>query len=130
MSLSDVGAYIVAQVVGAIGGAVLANVMFSVGQHVSTSTAPAAATLVGEIVVTAGLIALIFALARSYRGAVSAPAVGGFIGMRLIGLVAGLGVLFVLYPDAGSAALETAVAQASTAITVTPADFADDFAQV
>lgn len=58
----------------------------------------------------------------------SAPAVGGFIGMRLIGLVAGLGYSSFLYPDVGSAALETAVAQASTAMTVTPADFADDFA--
>jgi glycerol uptake facilitator-like aquaporin len=36
--------------------------------------------LVGEVVATAGLIALIFALARTERAAVSAAAVGGYIG--------------------------------------------------
>ena len=36
--------------------------------------------LVGEIVATAGLIALIFALARSGRAALSAVAVGAYIG--------------------------------------------------
>ena len=36
--------------------------------------------LVGEIVATAGLIALIFALARSGRTALSAAAVGAYIG--------------------------------------------------
>ena len=36
--------------------------------------------LVGEIVATAGLIALIFALARSGRAALSAAAVGAYIG--------------------------------------------------
>lgn len=36
--------------------------------------------LVGEIVATAGLIALIFALARTGRAALSAAAVGAYIG--------------------------------------------------
>ena len=36
--------------------------------------------LVGEVVATAGLIALIFALARTGRAALSAAAVGAFIG--------------------------------------------------
>jgi glycerol uptake facilitator-like aquaporin len=80
LSLRTVGAYIVAQMVGAIGGAVLANIMFSVGQHISTKDRATGGHLVGEIVATAGLIALIFALARTHRGALAAPAVGAYIG--------------------------------------------------
>ena len=36
--------------------------------------------LVGEVVATAGLVALIFALARTGRGMLAAPAVGAYIG--------------------------------------------------
>lgn len=36
--------------------------------------------LVAEVVATAGLVALIFALARTGRGALAAPAVGAYIG--------------------------------------------------
>jgi glycerol uptake facilitator-like aquaporin len=36
LALPDVGAYTIAQCVGGIGGAVLANVMFDAGQHLST----------------------------------------------------------------------------------------------
>jgi glycerol uptake facilitator-like aquaporin len=143
MSLADVCAYIVAQVVGAIGGAILANVMFSIGQHLSTKHRASGGHLIAEVVATAGLITLIFALARTRRGALSAPAVGayigaaywftsstsfanpavtvgrvfsdtfagiapasvgGFIAMQLIGVAVGLGVLLVLYPDAGATA--------------------------
>ena len=80
MAPPDVGAYIVAQITGAITGAVLANVMFSVGQHISTKHRATGGHLVAEVVATAGLIALIFALARTHRGALSAPAVGAYIG--------------------------------------------------
>jgi glycerol uptake facilitator-like aquaporin len=66
--------------VGGIGGAVLANVMFDAGQHLSTKDRATAGHLVGEIVATAGLIALIFALVRTRRGALTAPAVGAYIG--------------------------------------------------
>jgi glycerol uptake facilitator-like aquaporin len=80
LTLSEVGAYSVAQCAGGIGGAVLANVMFDVGPHLSTKHRATAGHLVGELVATAGLIALIFALARTRRGAVAAPAVGAYIG--------------------------------------------------
>jgi glycerol uptake facilitator-like aquaporin len=80
LSLSEVGAYTVAQCAGGIGGAVLANLMFDVGQHLSTKHRATAGHLVGELVATAGLIALIFALARTRRGALAAPAVGAYIG--------------------------------------------------
>ncbi|MER6973000.1 MIP/aquaporin family protein [Nocardioides sp. NPDC000445] len=80
LSLAEVGAYVVAQVTGAIGGALLANVMFDVDQAISTKDRATGGHFVAEIVATAGLVVLIFALVRSDRGALAAPAVGGYIG--------------------------------------------------
>lgn len=80
LRLSEVAAYSVAQVLGAIGGALLANVMFEVSMGLSTKHRVTSGHLVGEIVATAGLLALIFSLARSHRAALSAPAVGAYIG--------------------------------------------------
>lgn len=80
LSLVQVGAYVVAQIVGGIGGALLANVMFDVDQAISTKDRATGGHFVAEIVATAGLVALIFALVRSDRGALAAPAVGGYIG--------------------------------------------------
>jgi arsenate reductase len=77
----EVVTYTVAQVVGAIAGAVLANVMFEVPvTELSTTDRTGANLWVGEIVATAGLVALIFALARTGRGVLAAPAVGAYIG--------------------------------------------------
>jgi glycerol uptake facilitator-like aquaporin len=77
----EVGAYTLAQTVGAIAGAVLANVMFEVDLTVlSTKPRIGSYLLVAELVATAGLVALIFALARTGRGALAAPAVGAYIG--------------------------------------------------
>ena len=76
----EVGAYTVAQTVGAIAGAVLANVMFDVPTTLSTHDRSDWHLWVGEVVATAGLVALIFALARTGRGAWAAPAVGAYIG--------------------------------------------------
>lgn len=80
INLSEVGAYTIAQCAGGILGAVLANVMFDVNQHLSTKDRVGGGHLVGEVVATAGLIALIFALARAKRGLLAAPAVGAYIG--------------------------------------------------
>lgn len=80
LSLAEVGAYVAAQVAGGIGGALLANVMFDVDQAISTKDRATSGHFVAEIVATAGLVALIFALVRSDRGALAAPAVGGYIG--------------------------------------------------
>ncbi len=78
---ADVAAYTGAQVVGAISGAVLANVMYGLpAVEVSTHDRVSSGVLVGEVVATAGLIALIFALARSGRAPLSAAAVGAYIG--------------------------------------------------
>ena len=76
-----VAAYAAAQVAGGIIGAVLANVMFDrVALEISTKDRFTTGHLVGEVVATAGLVALIFALARTGRAALSAAAVGAYIG--------------------------------------------------
>lgn len=80
LSISEVVAYAVAQVVGGVGGALLANVMFEVAPAVSTKDRLSAGHLVAEVVATAGLVALIFALVRTGRGALAAPTVGAYIG--------------------------------------------------
>jgi glycerol uptake facilitator-like aquaporin len=77
----DVVFYAVAQIIGGIAGASLANVMFDRRVfEIATKDRTTVGHLVGEVVATAGLIALIFALARSGRAAVSAAAVGANIG--------------------------------------------------
>ena len=77
----DVVAYTGAQIVGAVLGAVLANAMFDLAPlQVATKVRATPGLWIGEIVATAGLVALIFALARSGRGALSAAAVGSYIG--------------------------------------------------
>ncbi|WP_116948638.1 aquaporin [Jiangella endophytica] len=80
LSGSELGAYVVVQCAGGIGGALLANVMFSVDAGLATTERSGAGLLVGEVVATAGLVLLIFALARSGRAALGAPAVGAYIG--------------------------------------------------
>ena len=66
---------------GGVVGAMLANVMFDRQVfEIATKDRITTGHLVGEIVATAGLIALIFALARSGRAALSAAAVGAYIG--------------------------------------------------
>jgi glycerol uptake facilitator-like aquaporin len=151
LTLSEVGAYTIAQCAGGILGAVLANVMFDVGQHLSTKHRVGSGHLVGEVVATAGLIALIFALARTKRGLLAAPAVGAyigaaywftsstsfanpavtvgrmftdtfagiapssvpaFIGMQVVGAALGIGIVLVLYPDAGQRAGDVVIPHA------------------
>jgi glycerol uptake facilitator-like aquaporin len=80
LTLAEAGAYILAQVLGAIGGALLANAMFELPTHVATTERVTAGTLLGEVVATAGLIMLILALARTGRSAAAAPAIGAYIG--------------------------------------------------
>ncbi|MGZ6778902.1 MAG: aquaporin [Mycobacterium sp.] len=74
-------AYAVVQTAGAIIGAILANVMFErTALEISTKARAGTGHFVGEVVATAGLIALVFALARTGRAALSAGAVGAYIG--------------------------------------------------
>lgn len=81
LSGRHVAAYTLAQIIGAILGAILANVMFdhavvSISTHHRVTTGHG----VSEIVATAGLVTLIFVLARTGRAALSAAAVGVYIG--------------------------------------------------
>jgi glycerol uptake facilitator-like aquaporin len=80
LTLPELGTYVVAQTVGAVGGSVLADAMFEVGTSISTKDRATPGHLLGEVVATAGLILLIFALASTSRGVLAAPAVGAYIG--------------------------------------------------
>ncbi|CAA9379197.1 MAG: Aquaporin Z [uncultured Nocardioidaceae bacterium] len=77
----EVGAYVAAQVVGAIGGSVLANAMY--GRTLvewSTRSRTGTELWLSEVVATAGLLLVIVALARTGRTGQTAWAVGAYIG--------------------------------------------------
>lgn len=77
----ELAAYVPAQIVGAIAGAVLADAMF--GEPLvkwSTHDRSAGNLLLGELVATAGLILLIFGLARTDRLRFAPVAVASYIG--------------------------------------------------
>jgi len=80
LSAAELGSYTLAQVVGAIAGAVLADAMFGVPLGMSTKHRSDSHLWLGEVVATAGLLLLIFALVRTGRAALAAPAVGAYIG--------------------------------------------------
>ncbi|MFI6078392.1 aquaporin [Actinoplanes sp. NPDC051343] len=145
----DLAGYIGAQTAGAITGSILANVMFALPPVAFSHKDRSAGHLwIGEVVATAGLLLLIFALARSGRAAVAPAAVGAYIGgaywftsstsfanpavtvgraftdtfagiapasipgfvvAQIVGLVAGLGLLAALYPDAAATAGDVVV---------------------
>jgi glycerol uptake facilitator-like aquaporin len=148
LRLPDVLTYGAAQVAGGIGGALLANAMFDVPQGFSHTRRASGAHVISEIVATAVLIVLIFALARTHRGALAAPAVGSvvaagyfftsstffanvaadvprmfsdtfagiapssvpaFVGAQVIGLLVGVGIVRVLYPDVAQVADDVVV---------------------
>ncbi|MGL5849677.1 MAG: aquaporin [Phycicoccus sp.] len=76
----EVAGYTAAQTAGALAGAVLANAMFDTTTTVSSTDRATGPHLLAEVVATAVLVALVFALARTGRGALAAPAVGAYIG--------------------------------------------------
>ena len=77
----EVLAYTITQLLGAVGGALLANIMFGLSVvQVSHKPRTGVGLWVGEVVATAGLIAVIMVLARTGRAALSATAVGAYIG--------------------------------------------------
>jgi arsenate reductase len=81
LSWRDACAYLPAQVAGCVGGAVIANLMFSkAAVTISTHHRASTAHFLSEIVATLGLILVIFALARSGRSSSAPPAVGAYIG--------------------------------------------------
>jgi glycerol uptake facilitator-like aquaporin len=77
----DLAGYTAAQTLGAVGGSILANLMFDLSPVAFSHKDRAAGHLwLGEVVATAGLLLLIFALARSGRSALAPAAVGAYIG--------------------------------------------------
>jgi glycerol uptake facilitator-like aquaporin len=81
LSWRDAAAYLPAQVGGCVGGAVLANLMFSdPAVTISARHRASAGHFLSEIVATLGLLLVIFALARTGRARTAPAAVGGYIG--------------------------------------------------
>jgi glycerol uptake facilitator-like aquaporin len=77
----DAAVYVAAQLAGGIGGAMLANLMFALPAITSSATVRSAPHLwLGEVVATAGLVLVVFALARTGRGALAPAAVAGWVG--------------------------------------------------
>lgn len=80
LPLRDLGPYVLAQILGGIAGTLLAGVMFDAAPAFSTNDRATGGHLIGEVVATAGLVLLIFALARTGKGSATAAAVGAYIG--------------------------------------------------
>jgi glycerol uptake facilitator-like aquaporin len=81
VTLRETAVYVPAQVAGAIAGAILADAMF--GEPLvkwSTHDRSAGHLLLGEVVATAGLVLLIFGLARTDRLRFAPVAVASYIG--------------------------------------------------
>ncbi len=76
----DALAYLPAQILGCIGGAALANLMFDLpAVSISVKDRLTPGHVLAEVVATAGLVIVIFALARSNRPALIPAAVGTYI---------------------------------------------------
>ncbi len=77
----EAAAYVAVQGAGAVGGAVLANLMYAVPVDVLATTARDGWRLwLAEVVATAGLVLVVVLLLRTGRAALAAPAVGAYIG--------------------------------------------------
>jgi glycerol uptake facilitator-like aquaporin len=80
LTTAELVGYLPAQVLGGVAGAVLANLMYDLPAATWSATRRAGVhLLLGEVVATAGLVLLIFALVRTERVRYVAPAVGGYI---------------------------------------------------
>jgi glycerol uptake facilitator-like aquaporin len=81
LSWRDALAYLPAQVAGCVAGAVAANLMFGLSAvSISAKNRASGAHALSEVIATAGLLLVIFALARSGRAATAPAAVGAYIG--------------------------------------------------
>jgi glycerol uptake facilitator-like aquaporin len=78
---ADAAAYSGAQVGGCVTGAIAANAMFGLtAVSLSTKHRASGPHFLAEVIATAGLLLVIFALARSGRGRSAPAAVGAYIG--------------------------------------------------
>jgi glycerol uptake facilitator-like aquaporin len=77
----DAAAYLPAQVAGCVAGAVAANLMFAwAAVSISAKHRMTGAHFLAEVIATAGLVLVIFALARTGRARSAPAAVGAYIG--------------------------------------------------
>jgi arsenate reductase len=80
-SRRDAAAYVPVQIAGCVIGAVLANGMFELAAvSISDTERAGGGHLLAEVVATAGLLLVIFSLARSGRANTAPAAVGAYIG--------------------------------------------------
>ena len=81
VSTAEASAYVLAQSVGAVSGAVLANLMFSLPAiEVSQLDRTGGGLLLGEVVATSGLVLVVFGVIGSSRPGATPFAIGAFIG--------------------------------------------------
>jgi arsenate reductase len=81
ISWREAAAYLPAQVAGCVTGAVAANLMFGLDAvSISVKQRASGAHALSEVIATAGLLLVIFALARTGRAATAPAAVGAYIG--------------------------------------------------
>ena len=81
LSTTEAGVYVGAQLLGAVLGTGVANLMYSLPPvELSTTVRSSGGLWLGEVVATFGLVFLIFALLRSGRSALAPFAVGAYIG--------------------------------------------------
>ncbi len=79
--VSETVSYIFAQITGAVAGAVLANFMFNQeALQISTRVREGFGLLIGEVIATAGLVALIGILSKRGQGSLIPVAVAAWIG--------------------------------------------------
>lgn len=79
--VSEIAGYLIAQITGAITGAILANLMFDLPAiEFSTHARATTGTLIGEVIATAGLIALIGILVAREQARYLPAAVAAWIG--------------------------------------------------
>ncbi len=80
ISWRDAAAYVPAQIAGCITGAVAANVMVALpAVSISTHQRATGPHLFAEVIATAGLVLVIFALARNHKSAYTPAAVAAYI---------------------------------------------------
>jgi arsenate reductase len=81
MNALEFAAFVSAQIVGAITGAIVANVMFDLEAiQISTNERVTTGTLIGEVIATAGLITVIFVLVARSQDKLIPVAVAAWIG--------------------------------------------------
>ena len=81
LNAATAAGYVVAQLAGAVVGAVLANLMFTLpAVEISTKARSGPGLWLAEVVATFGLVLVVFSLTRSGRSTLAAGAVGLYIG--------------------------------------------------